>query len=231
MKHQDALYVARWLVEQLRGGCERVEIAGSVRRGKAEVKDIEIVAVPIQKAPRPEFGQKVIHKTPVDKILFDLVEIDGMLKPKMGGEKFRKFEIRRLAEFGLDEPVNPFYLDLFLCTPPSQWGVEFMIRTGPSDFSQWMVTQRSKGGALPDGYFVRHNVVWVEGTEVPSKAGEAIKMMTEGNHIEMAEEEDWFRFCGLEWIEPGKRVARWGAPLPAASPQMRGEHPNLGGER
>ena len=209
MIHKDALYVAEWLVDELRPGCERIEIAGSIRRGKLDVKDIEIVAIPILKPPRPEFG-KPVDKTPLDGILRQLVEPDGMLKPVKGGDKFKQFEIRRLAEFGIAEPLYPFKLDLFLVTPPSQWGVEFMIRTGPSDFSQWMVTQKSKGGALPDGYFVRHNVVWAEGTEVPNKAVDSIEIMCELNSVEMPEEEDYFELCGLmPVIEPEKRVAQW----------------------
>jgi len=208
MQHKDALFVAEWLVDELRTGCERIEIGGSIRRGKADVKDIEIVAAPILKAPRPEFG-KPIDLTPLDRILRQLVETDGMLKAVKGGEKFKQFEIARLEEFGIAEPLNPFCLDLFLCTPPSQWGVEFVIRTGPGDFSQWMVTQKSKGGALPDGFFVRHNVVWVEWTEVPNKAEEAARMMNSNNARFMPEEGDWFNFCGLDPIQPDKRVAKW----------------------
>jgi len=208
MKHKDALYVAEWLVDELRPGCERIEIAGSIRRGKEDVKDIEIVAIPILKPPRPEFG-KPVDKTPLDRILRQLEEMGGMLKTVKGGNKFKQFEIRRLAEFGIAEPLNPFKLDLFLVTPPSQWGVEFMIRTGPSDFSQWMVTQKSKGGALPDGYFVRHNVVWADGTEVPNKAVDAVSMMNSDNARFMVEEGDWFNFCEMNWIDPNKRMARW----------------------
>jgi len=207
MKHDHALKVGNFLVNKMQPGCERIEIAGSIRRGKADVKDIEIVAIPILKPPRPEFG-KPIDKTPLDRQLRWL-ERDGVLKRVKGGDKFKQFEIGRLAEFGIDQPLNPFKLDLFLVTPPSQWGVELVIRTGPSDFSQWMVTQKSKGGALPDGYFVRHNVVWAEGTDVPNKAGDVVKMMTPDNHIEMPEEADWFAFCGLGLIEPGKRTAGW----------------------
>ena len=207
MKHDHALKVGNFLVNKMQPGCERIEIAGSIRRGKADVKDIEIVAIPILKPPRPEFG-KPIDKTPLDRQLRWL-ERDGVLKRVKGGDKFKQFEIGRLAEFGIDQPLNPFKLDLFLVTPHSQLGVDLVIRTGPSDFSQWMVTQKSKGGALPDGYFVRHNVVWAEGTDVPNKAGDVVKMMTPDNHIEMPEEADWFAFCGLGLIEPGKRTAGW----------------------
>jgi len=220
MKHREALIVAEWLVKDLRPGCERIEIKGSVCRGKPQVKDIEVLAIPILKPTRPEFG-KPIDLTPLDRILRQLVETDGMLKPVKGGEKFKQFEIKRLEEFGIAEPLNPFKLDLFLCTPPSQWGVLSVIRTGPDDFSQWMVTQKHLGGALPDGFFVRHNVVWAEGTEVPNKPEEAARMMRASNSLEMPEEMHFFAFCGLEWIEPEKRVARWAPPAAkAASPHL-----------
>ena len=38
--------IARDLVERLRPFCQRIEIAGSLRRGKAEIGDIEIMAIP-----------------------------------------------------------------------------------------------------------------------------------------------------------------------------------------
>ena len=92
MKHENALVVATWLVNELRESCDRIEIAGSIRRGKPDVKDIEIVAIPILKHPRPEFGQKVIHKTLLDEKLWRLEEIDGLLKRVKGGDKFKQFE-------------------------------------------------------------------------------------------------------------------------------------------
>ena len=46
MKLAQAENLARRVVETMAPYCERVEIAGSIRRGKAEPKDIEIVAIP-----------------------------------------------------------------------------------------------------------------------------------------------------------------------------------------
>ena len=205
MLHRDALIVAEWLVDYLLPGCERIEIAGSIRRRKPHVKDIEIMAVPILKPPRPEFG-KPVDLTPLDRILRQLVETDGMLMPVKNGPKYKQFEIRRLAEFGIAELLNPFKLDLFLVTPPSQWGVAMVIRTGPDLFSHKVVTQRSRGGALPDGHFVRHNVVWLDGTEVPSKPEEAARVMDASNSLEMPEEIDFFTFCKLPWMDPNRRA-------------------------
>ncbi len=191
MLHKDALFVAEWLVDELQESCERIEIAGSIRRGKPDVKDIEIVAIPILKPPRPEFG-KPIDKTALARKLRWL-EYDGMLKHIKGGDKFKQFEIRRLVDFGISEPLNPFKLDLFLVTPPAQWGVQMVIRTGPAEFSQWMVTQKSKGGALP-------NIAKVRGGAVHARKNQVIPM---------DEEQDFFAYCSLAWIDPEKRTARW----------------------
>jgi len=42
----DARAAANKLVALIRDKCERVEVAGSIRRGKAEVKDAELVVIP-----------------------------------------------------------------------------------------------------------------------------------------------------------------------------------------
>src|SRR3989344_4737374 len=44
--YAEAHAMALDVVEQLRLHCERIEVAGSIRRKKAEIGDIEIVAIP-----------------------------------------------------------------------------------------------------------------------------------------------------------------------------------------
>lgn len=46
MKYEDAILIAERVKAELEPHCERIEIAGSIRRKKPEVKDIEIVAIP-----------------------------------------------------------------------------------------------------------------------------------------------------------------------------------------
>lgn len=170
---------------------ERIEIAGSVRRGKPEVKDIELVAIPNLMPPRPEFGQKLVARTRQAAVLYNL-QRTGLIELIKDGEKYKQFWI-------LQEHAHLIKVDLFLVTPPAQWGVIQVIRTGPAEFSQWMVTPISKGGALPDGFHVDGGCVLADG------------MVACAQH--MPEEQDFFTFCGLEWIEPGKREARWLTPI------------------
>jgi DNA polymerase/3'-5' exonuclease PolX len=98
----------------------------------------------------------------------------------------------------LPEGIN---LDLFIVTPPAQWGVIFTIRTGPADFSHWLVTQRRKGGCMPSYATQRDGCVYVN-----------------GKPLAMAEEMDYLNFLGLGWIEPQDRKPQWGhAPVLAVA--------------
>ena len=178
-------------------------IGGGIRRGKADCHDIEIVAMPVQKAPPPVFGQKEIFKTYFDKAIADMLDEGILLRKVKAGDRMKQYNVN-LKYFGLPVSVDPFNVEFYLCLPPSQWGVLYTIRTGPSEFSHWMVTERRKGGALPDGFICKDNVI---GKRIEVVGGEDWR---EGD-IPMPTEEDFFQFCGLDWIEPSRREPRWGA--------------------
>jgi DNA polymerase/3'-5' exonuclease PolX len=191
MKHAGALVIARRMVERLRPACLRLEIAGGVRRGKAEPHDIEIVAVPdptVLPRPRLEFGKPppVWHRTMIEKIVAEMAD-EGSAYIKGDGPKYKKLWLS-----------DGIQLDLFLVTPPATWGVQMVIRTGPADFSHWCVTRKSHGGALPNGYRVENGAVWEGDTSNPTQ-----------NLIGFEDEADFLRWLDLGWIEPGKREARW----------------------
>jgi len=216
MKYQDAQNIASYLFDQVKGACEvgnllvqyqvpLCTIAGSLRRDKPEVHDIEIVASPSLKTPRPEFG-KQIYKTEFDKKLAALEE-SGHLRFVMGGDKLKKYEVV-MSAFGLPPTLNPFHVEFYLCTPPAQYGVLLTIRTGPAkdndNFSKWMVTQKELGGALPDGYRVKHGAVWKE--DQLDARQEPIKGQTP---LHMPDELDFFKFCQVKWVSPQHRHALW----------------------
>lgn len=215
MKSSDANMIARQLWDWVSVACEVGDspggeapiccIAGSLRRGSADVHDIEIVSQPILKAPRPEFGGP-LYKTEFDKILARL-EAEGYIHFLMGGEKLKKYEVH-LQAFGLAPTLNPFKVEFYQCTPPAQFGVLLAIRTGPAkddnNFSKWIVTQRKNGGALPNGYRVKHAAVWHE-DQLDSK-DEPIKGEIP---ISIPDEMDFFNFLEVKWIEPANRHAMW----------------------
>jgi DNA polymerase IV (family X) len=195
MRHVHALEVAESLIDFLQPACKRIEIKGSICRLKPEVKDIEILAIPDLTPPphaRPEFGKPIpkVYKTLLDKML-DEMQGEEALVFKKSGDRYKQLWLKYAG----------IAVDLFLVLPPAQWGVQAVIRTGPAEFSHWMVTRKLKGGALPDGYIVEDGVV---GERVRTAKGD----MRNGE-IAMPEEIDFLNFCGVGWIEPKDRVARW----------------------
>ncbi len=195
MHYDEAFHIVHWLVGRLQPFCGRIEIAGSVRRQKAEVHDIEILAIPnLTALPKPklEFGKPVPieDKTMLDKWVREMREAGNIILEK-SGDRYKKFFLKK----------DRIWVDLFLVLPPAQWGVQFVIRTGPADFSHWIVTRRRLGGRLPNGFRVQNGAVW-QG-EIAEKNPDPRTILS------MPEEADFFKFLELEWIEPGNRVARW----------------------
>lgn len=199
MKYDKALEIAMRLKIGLSDGCERIEIVGSVKRhDKDEVHDIEILCIPDLRVPRPEFGQKKVFKTMLDKAIADLQLEDVLGNAKMNGEKYKKIPI-----LGTDE-INPFFLDLFIVKHLT-WAIQNVIRTGPALFSHAFVTNKSvsfydKGtnrryrGLLPDQY------LYMTGeTKIRMKSENGVSDMF------LYEEADAIALLGLGWIPPEKR--------------------------
>ena len=137
----EAEKIAHSVIDVLKERCQRIEIAGSIRRRKKEVGDIEIVAIP--KYQYDLFGESsTVH-------LLDAFDFSAIGKVIKGGSKYKQIE--------LFDGIN---LDLFIVTPPAQWGVVFMIRTGSADFSHRLVTKKQQGGMLPSNLRVEKGAIW-----------------------------------------------------------------------
>lgn len=102
---EEVKQIAEKYLNLLKPHCWRIEIAGSIRREKPEVKDIEIVAI-----PRDLIG----FSNEVNKL------------EKVKGEPMGKYTQRILSE-GIK-------LDLFMANERN-WGLIFAIRTGSAEFS------------------------------------------------------------------------------------------------
>lgn len=194
MIYTEAKTLAEKLARIVITGCHRLEIVGSVKRAdKAECHDIEFLVIANEKTPRPEFGQKVIHKTMLDKVLHEMCQ-DGLLKFVKGKDRLKQYEI---VEAGT---VNPFHLELWIVRPET-WGIQNVIRTGPSLFSHRFVTNKSSTcfvretgrtwkGLLPDQYtYVRGETKILQGETA----------------LSLPEEADALALLGLGWIEPKDR--------------------------
>lgn len=111
--------VAKRIVERLRPYCQRIELAGSLRRGRPLVGDIELVALP--RAQLDLFGNSTGSRTLLDRFL----EESGVQFAK-NGKLYKQFAYGRHT------------VDLFLPASPEHWGSIFQIRTGSHGFNMWI---------------------------------------------------------------------------------------------
>lgn len=163
----EARAVADALVAELAPLCDKIEVAGSIRRGKVEVGDLEIVAIP--KPIVDLFG------TPTRRTLIDDWLADQHIMPAKNGAKYKQLVYRG------------FQVDLFLATPDN-WGLIFMLRTGPAEFSRAMVTLTAWGGYKPANLTVSGGQVW-----------------RGGSPLSVPDERTLFSFYGMAYIPPELR--------------------------
>lgn len=170
-----------WLLDPC---CLRREIAGSVRRRKPHVGDIEIVAIPRLGEPMLDLFGNESGDGPdlLDRHVRQLLE-DGMFaaRPDINGHTAVGTRYKRLLY--RDAP-----LDLFTATE-ANWGQILAIRTGPGLFSKQLMSSRLQGGWLPVGVRSEGGQMW---------RGKAA--------LEMPEEADVFALVGATVLEPWRRT-------------------------
>jgi DNA polymerase/3'-5' exonuclease PolX len=181
MELGQAQVIAKKWIETLKPFCDRIEIAGSIRRNKYEIKDIDLVAIPkTTDIPGLLQGFTTTFNALEDAIprLFMDHKYLATLK---SGPKYKQLL--------LNEGIH---LELWIVTPPASWGVIYLQRTGPEDFGHWAVTQKNKGGALPSYLHVEGGAIWHRSRK-----------------LETPEEKDVFEILGMDYIEPDQRRAQW----------------------
>ena len=189
--YNDIHPVAARLVSALRPHCHRIELAGSLRRQRPLIGDIEICAIPIR--PTNLFGEELEDRpTALDRFLDTLVSEGHDLNFTKRGPKYQRFRFGR------------YEVDLFLATQLT-WGSVFTIRTGSADFSQWLVTQEPLG-ACP--WLVRFG----------NDGAAPGRLIHNGRLLATPEEEDVFAALGLAYIPPTERNGP--PPNPARVPPV-----------
>jgi len=148
-----ALEIAQQISELLAPVVARSKVAGSVRRQRPVIRDIEIVIEP--RMQMDLLGHGTPELEPVRKVLRDLGE---WVK---GGDRY--VQIRDvLGHEGMK-------LDAFIVHPPAIWSVILAIRTGPAELGQWAVTRmRQFGRRCADGRILDMR----SGAEVPCESEE-----------------------------------------------------------
>lgn len=187
MPLEQALKIAEYYRDELAPYCERIEIAGSIRRKKSEVGDIEMVAIPKFKSISEAnlFGERGQYNA-LETVIQEAHQNGmGLIK---NGSRYKQLVLPKNI-LGKGSNADVIYMDLFIVLPPSQWGVQLLIRTGPAEFSKKAVTQRRIGGWLPSDCVVKDGQVLRNGILIP-----------------MSEEEDFLALIGKPGLKPEERM-------------------------
>lgn len=150
MPLKEARAKAQAIVDFIKPYCERIEIAGSIRRGKDWIGDIEIVCIPetdTRYVPTDLF-RKPLGKDRKERTPEFLSTAGALIAKKVKGDLVKG----RYVQFKTKEGDT---VDLFMATPEN-WGYIFAIRTGSVDFSK-MIAGRWKqlGYAGQDGMLTK----------------------------------------------------------------------------
>jgi DNA polymerase/3'-5' exonuclease PolX len=159
MKYLQALKIANDIVEQLSPNCDRIEIAGSIRRKKTDVKDIEIVCIPKKVVQKDLFGN-IVRQIPAANFIATINQWK-----KIKGSPEGKYTQRLLPE--------GIALDLFTATFDN-WGYIYAMRTGSADFSHQVLAR----GWTKNGYHGQDGMLL--------KDGELVLIMEEEDLFQIA---------------------------------------------
>jgi DNA polymerase/3'-5' exonuclease PolX len=181
MEYERAKKIALEVLQAIRPYCKRAMVAGSIRRQKEQVKDIEIVALP-KEGLREEMYRA-------------LEQYGRFIKP--GTPEVIDWPAKPNAKYLRMMLVQEIKLDLFLASEDN-WGGILMLRTGsgsdangnnyagfgPGILSRWKKV--SGGGRFENGQFRHPN-----GTLYP-----------------LREEQDVFDLAQVEWVDPVYRTSK-----------------------
>ena len=113
------------LIQMMGDTCERIEMAGSVRRQAFEVGDIELLCIS-RAGPVDMFGEPIILESPLDLRCTYLIN-QGILAPRPN--KIGAVTIGPLNKL-LVHPATGIGVDVFTTTAEN-WGMAMVVRTGP----------------------------------------------------------------------------------------------------
>jgi DNA polymerase/3'-5' exonuclease PolX len=208
MHLNEAHAIADWLSSLMRPYCQRIEIAGSIRRRSDEVKDIELVAIPrFETKPGSELS---LFETEPERVnlLYQWAKRETRPEGKLAG---RVRWIKPGTHDVIDWPIKEdgkywralvrggIKLDIFLPCPEN-FGLIFLIRTGAKDFSSAIL-----------GYAKQHTPYetersYLERHGLKGKPESYLVERKTGQRVVTREERDVFALLNLKYVEPRQRL-------------------------
>jgi DNA polymerase/3'-5' exonuclease PolX len=201
MQHPTALKIALNIYDALEPECEVIHIAGSTRRNKPDVKDIEIICIPKTHTVGTNlFGEngKTV-RTP--NYLF---QVDLLGTPLKGDSATGRYI--QIQHTPFNELPN-HYINIDLFTPePHDYYRQYAIRTGSADYAQKVIA----GGWRKLGWCGTHEGLRLTKDCInTAPPGQSPKWKCCNKHPQLPpvwrSEEEFFDWLQVPWIEPHLR--------------------------
>jgi DNA polymerase/3'-5' exonuclease PolX len=181
--------------------CDRLNIAGSIRRGKQEVHDIEIVCQPkrVKIGNVDLFGEDTRQEVVSSEFVSEVKKLGKVIKGKPDG---------RMMQIELDNPfgATKIMLDLFIPQPYDYYR-QFAIRTGSADYSAKVIaTGWNKKGWVGTSDGLRLEIECV-GYKNPADGKTKWTCTAKQPELPPAwqSEEEFFNWLGVQYIPPNLR--------------------------
>ena len=123
--------VAGELVQLLDPYCERLKVAGSVRRGRSTVHDVELLAIPKVARRLDLFGDVAEELSELDVYLDSLIDCGSLLHKRPN--RLGRYTYGPLNKLLVHVPTG-IPVDIF-STTAENWGMALLVRTGPAQFN------------------------------------------------------------------------------------------------
>lgn len=161
----------------------RWKVAGSIRRRRPTVGDVEHVVI-------ANFGDAAVDGSlfkQTDRVNLLWHHLDALLAGGQIAKHFYGDQGPRWGEKSRGIDFRGFRHEIYLATPET-WGAMLAIRTGPAELSQHLVTAIKRMPYAHEGGGFR---------VIDQRTGQAVPT---------PEEADYFRLCGVAYREPWERV-------------------------
>lgn len=208
--------IARQIVLKLWPHVEHIDIAGSIRRRKKWVNDIDLVAipkfesrrmlVPPEKIKDTDFYEAVcrlarrLPELPAGEMVVGERNCDP--EPECSGEKIVR--VTSYTDAWGDFPMEDFGIDIYIATRES-WAMTMLIRTGSKEHNIWLAQRaHAIGGKLhADG----------RGLELPGQYDHQLKRNANFRLLKAETEEQIFKALGMPEPMPTVRECANGRPV------------------
>ncbi len=172
----EAERIAALVVMDLAPYCARISVAGSVRRRKSEVGDLELVAIPAR-------GAGGLFGDIATNLLWEHLHANDRYRFTKGDNPDGRYYQLALAAY------PDLQVDLFLAEADN-WGLTLLVRTGSAEFSTAALARwKRRQGIGPE--------------QAGSVSGRLVRR--DGEVVPTPEEATVFELLGVPWIAPEQR--------------------------